>query len=93
MILKANEVVGAGPQVFLTKLYHRVGHPTRSGIAQSHRFHRSETKRVGSTARQLFKGQATFKIVRLVEIVALVLLRPPTALGGSADTQVLKTGS
>ncbi len=68
VVLKSNEIVGIRAKIFLAKLHNGIGHFACAGISQSDGFHRPKTQRVAASARDLFDGQAAFKIVQLFPV-------------------------
>lgn len=61
VILKADQVVTAGPRVFLPQLNHGIWPPAGTRIAQPHRLHGSEAQSFAAPPRDLFNGQTSFK--------------------------------
>ena len=75
VILKADEVVGIGAQIFLAQLHGRIRDSSGARIFQADRLHGAEAQRVAAAARDLFDGQAAFEVVQVLPIFLLDGLR------------------
>src|SRR3982750_705044 len=75
MILKADEVVGIGHQILLPQLHSRVGLLAVAWVAQTHRLHRPEAKRIAPSAREFLNRQARLEPARLLEALKRNALR------------------
>ena len=71
VILKADQVVGVGTQVFLPELHHGVRPAAGARIVQAHGLHGPKAQRVPSAAGNLFDRQAAFKVIQVFPVVAL----------------------
>ena len=71
VVLKADEVVAVGPQVFLAQLHNGPGSFSGARIAQAHRLHGAKAQRVASAPGQHFDGQASLEIVQLLPLLCL----------------------
>ncbi len=75
VVLKADQVVGVGAQIFLAQLHHGVGHVAGARIAQAHRLHRAEAQGVAAAARDLFDRQAALEVVQVLPVLGVDRLR------------------
>src|SRR5678816_3045618 len=66
MVLKSDQVVTIGAQIFLAKLDGGVGPAPSAWIFKAYRLHWTEAQRLTATAGELFYRQAGFKVWRLV---------------------------
>jgi hypothetical protein len=68
MVLKADQVVAVGAQVFLAQLHHGPGRLAGARIAQAHGLHGAEAQACRGRGGPGFQGQAAFKIIQLLPL-------------------------
>ena len=68
VILKADQVIAVGAQVFFAKLHHGPRREPGARIAQPYRLHRPETQRIAPAPGQHLNRQAALKIVELLPL-------------------------
>src|SRR3954451_7384050 len=71
MILKADDVVGIGAQIFLSKLHNSIRATSGAGIDEADRLHGPKAQRVAPAASDLLDGQATLKVIQLLPVAVL----------------------
>src|ERR1700753_1619293 len=67
MILEADEVVGVGHQILLTKLHGGVWLLSRARVAKADGLHRPEPQRVAPAPREFFERQTSLEPARILE--------------------------
>ena len=75
VILKSDQVVGIGAQIFLAQLHHRIRNASGARIFQSDRLHGAEAQRVAAAPRDLFDRQAALEVVQLLPVAFFDRLR------------------
>src|SRR5579864_9604361 len=75
VILKTDQIVGIGAQVFLPQLHDGMGWLAGARITQAHRLHWSKAQRVAAAARDLLDRKAGFEVVQLFPVPLLDRLR------------------
>src|SRR6266550_2851506 len=63
MVLKADEVVAVGAEIFLAELHDGVGPAAGFGIGEADGFHRAEAQGVATAASGLFDWEAAFEVL------------------------------
>ncbi len=73
--LEAHEVPHLPRPVLAAELHHGVRVPAGARVAEAHRLHGAEAKRLGAAARHLLHGEAALEVGHLVELVGGELVR------------------
>ena len=71
VVLKADEVVAVGAQVFFAQLHDGPGSFAGAWVAQADGLHGAEAQGVAAAAREHFNGQAALEVFELLPLFAL----------------------
>ena len=71
MVLKADDVIGVRPLIFLAQLNYGVGLLSSARVCQSYRLHRTKAQSIAAPAGNFLDRQAGFEIVEVFPIAFL----------------------
>jgi len=71
VVLKADQVVAVGAQVFLAQLHHGPGRFAGARVAKADRLHGAEAEGVAAPPGQHFNGQAALEVIQLFPFLGL----------------------